>query len=84
VKKRRGTDDPIEPSAGGENIKRYINHDLPFLDLIEGNMVDQGRERLNFQECRFSTYRHGGYGNHRAGVGNQSRTIRLPVHAPTT
>ena len=64
--------------------KRYMNRDLPFLDLIEeGNLgLIKAVERFKLsKECRFSTYATWWIRQsiERALV-NQSRTIRLPVH----
>jgi len=65
-------------------VKRYINHGLPFLDLVEeGNLgLIKAVDRFKIsKECRFSTYAAWWIRQsiERALV-NQSRTIRLPVH----
>ncbi|MDA8094475.1 MAG: RNA polymerase sigma factor RpoS [Betaproteobacteria bacterium] len=64
--------------------KRYINRDLPFLDLIEeGNLglmhaLDKFDPERGF---RFSTYASWWIRqNIERAIMNQSRTIRLPVH----
>jgi RNA polymerase primary sigma factor len=64
--------------------KRYINRGLPFLDLIEeGNLgLIKAVERFSLaKECRFSTYATWWIRQAiERSLGNQSRTIRLPVH----